>query len=107
MPRAIACDRSVGFIFFDFLESFLRNPGTSKGKEETMNVFPRNEHTVERAIRMVLGVALLAIVFVGPKTPWGWVGALPLLTGLLGSCPLYTVLGISTCKVPNNSATES
>jgi len=40
---------------------------------------------------------LVALVFVGPKTPWGWLGIVPLATGLLGSCPLYSVLGINTC----------
>jgi len=43
-------------------------------------------------------VALIAIVFVGPQTAWGWVGLVPLLTGLVGNCPLYTILGIKTCK---------
>ena len=60
-------------------------------------LFPRNEHPVERAIRVVIGVGLLSLVFIGPKTLWGLVGIVPLLTGLLGSCPAYTLLGISTC----------
>ena len=63
-----------------------------------MNLFPRNEHTVDRAVRVLLGAALIAIVFVGPKTPWGWLGIVPLLTGLIGSCPLYRIFGIRTCK---------
>jgi hypothetical protein len=54
---------------------------------------------VERIMRIGLGVALLALVFVGPRTPWGYIGLVPLATGLLGSCPLYTVLGISTCRM--------
>ena len=62
-----------------------------------MSLFPKNEHRIERTLRVVLGLGLLAIVFVGPRTPWGWIGILPLVTGLVGSCPLYTVLGISTC----------
>ena len=63
------------------------------------SLFPRNEATLDRAIRVVLGLALLALVFVGPKTMWGLVGLVPLATGLLGSCPLYTLFGISTCSV--------
>jgi len=55
------------------------------------------EHPVERVIRVLLGLVLLSLVFVGPKTPWGWIGILPLATGLTGLCPLYTLLGISTC----------
>jgi len=42
-------------------------------------------------------VALLSLVFVGPKSLWGLVGVVPLLTGLVGNCPLYTLLGINTC----------
>jgi hypothetical protein len=48
-------------------------------------------------MRIVLGLGLIAIVFVGPQTPWGWVGVVPLLTGLFGTCPLYTLLGFRTC----------
>lgn len=70
-----------------------------------MNVFPRNEATVDRAIRIFLGIALLSLIFIGPKTLWGLVGLVPLLTGALGSCPLYTLFGISTCQVKTQSKT--
>jgi len=50
-----------------------------------------NEGKLDRAIRIVLGLALIAMVFIGPQTPWGWIGAVPLLTGLVGYCPLYSV----------------
>ncbi|HSW30958.1 MAG TPA: DUF2892 domain-containing protein [Longimicrobiales bacterium] len=66
-------------------------------------ILPRNEHTVERAIRVAIGIGLLAIAFVGPKTPWGYLGIIPLLTGLLGSCPLYTLFGFSTCPMKKGS----
>ena len=55
------------------------------------------EHPIERVVRVLAGLVLLALVFVGPKTPWGWLGLIPLATGLTGLCPLYTLLGISTC----------
>lgn len=61
-------------------------------------IFPRNEHTVDRVVRVALGLGLLALVFTGPKTPWGLIGIIPLATGLLGSCPLYTLFGIRTCR---------
>ncbi|MBT2187238.1 YgaP family membrane protein [Sphingobium nicotianae] len=61
-------------------------------------MFTINVGTADRIARIALGVILLALVFVGPKTPWGWIGLIPLLTGLVRFCPLYTVLGISTCK---------
>ena len=60
-------------------------------------ILPANEHTVDRAIRVVLGLSLLSLTLVGPHTLWGLVGMVPLVTGLLGSCPLYTLFGISTC----------
>jgi membrane protein implicated in regulation of membrane protease activity len=62
-------------------------------------LLPLNEGTVDRVVRVVLGLVLLALVFVGPQTALGWVGLLPLVTGLVGTCPLYTVLGISTCSI--------
>lgn len=56
-----------------------------------------NEGTLDRALRVGLGVALLALVFVGPRSLWGLAGLVPLLTGLVGFCPLYRLLGVSTC----------
>lgn len=57
----------------------------------------RNEGNVDRALRVIVGLVLIALVFVGPKTPWGWVGLVPLITGLVGMCPIYSLLGINTC----------
>ena len=62
-----------------------------------MNFF--NEGNTDRAIRIVLGLGLLSIVFFGPQTPWGWIGLVPLLTGIVGGCPAYSSLGINTCKL--------
>jgi len=59
----------------------------------------RNEGTIDRALRIILGLVLIALVFVGPQTPWGWIGIVPLATGLIGWCPLYTLLGVSTCPM--------
>lgn len=61
----------------------------------------QNVHNLERIVRVVIGVVLLSLVFVGPKTWWGLVGILPILTGFMGWCPPYQLLGISTVK--NNS----
>jgi hypothetical protein len=60
-------------------------------------MFTRNEGTLDRVIRVVLGLALLALVFVGPHTWLGLVGVVPLLTGVVGFCPLYRLVGIRTC----------
>ncbi|CFX46721.1 conserved protein of unknown function [Candidatus Filomicrobium marinum] len=53
---------------------------------------------IDRAIRALVGVVLISLVFVGPQTPWGWVGLLPLATAIIGWCPPYTLLGINTCQ---------
>lgn len=60
----------------------------------------RNEGTFDRTLRVLAGLVLLALVFVGPQTPWGWIGIVPLLTGLVGICPAYSLLGIRTCSLP-------
>jgi hypothetical protein len=57
-----------------------------------------NIGSIERVLRIIVGLALIAIVFVGPHTPWGWLGVVPLLTGLVGWCPPYALLGINTCS---------
>lgn len=62
-------------------------------------LLPRNEGTVDRALRVIAGLAILSLTVVGPATMWGLVGLVPLVTGAVGSCPLYTVLGLSTCPL--------
>ncbi len=61
----------------------------------------RNIGSAERVIRVIAGVAILSLAVIGPKSPWAFLGAVPLLTGLMGWCPPYAVLGISTCKKSN------
>ncbi len=56
-----------------------------------------NEGTVDRTIRVVIGIALLSLTVVGPRSAWGLVGLVPLLTGVVGFCPLYRVVGVPTC----------
>ena len=67
-------------------------------RQKVTKVLPRNEGTVDRTLRVIVGVGLVSLVFVGPQTPWGWIGLLPLTTGLIGSCPAYTAFGWSTCS---------
>ena len=64
-----------------------------------MKIFPKNVGSIDRALRVVLGLGLLSLVFVGPQTAWGWLGIVPLATALLSSCPAYTLLGIGTCPL--------
>lgn len=58
---------------------------------------------IDRVLRAIIGLVLISLVFVGPQTVWGWVGLIPLGTAILGWCPPYALLGLSTCK-PKNQA---
>jgi cadmium resistance protein CadD (predicted permease) len=60
---------------------------------------------IDRALRIIVGLALLSLVFIGDKVPfigenviWGWVGIVPLVTGVFRFCPAYALFGIKTCK---------
>ena len=55
-----------------------------------------NEGAFDRILRIVVGLALVSLVFVGPHTGWGYIGLVPLATGLIGFCPLYAALGFNT-----------
>jgi hypothetical protein len=55
-----------------------------------------NVGTVDKILRVVIGLGLISLVFFGPQTPWGWIGVIPLITVVLGWCPAYTLFGIST-----------
>ncbi len=60
--------------------------------------FANNEHWADRVSRVVLGSGLLVLAFTG-QTNWGYLGLIPVLTGIMGNCPLYSLLGISTCPM--------
>lgn len=56
-----------------------------------------NIGTIDRTIRVVVGIAMLALVFVGPQSLWGFLGLIPLVTGLARFCPAYWITGSDTC----------
>ena len=62
-------------------------------------MFTNNVGKADRLFRIALGLVLIALVFVGPKTAWGWIGVIPLVTGFLRTCPLYSLIGVNTGKV--------
>jgi hypothetical protein len=66
--------------------------------------FPVNEHPVERALRLLVGVVLVSLTLTGKIGVWGWLGVLPILTGLSGRCLLYTIFGLSTCPAKTPAA---
>lgn len=62
-------------------------------------VMTLNEGGFDRIIRIVLGLALVSLALVGPQTPWGWLGLILVATGVMGWCPIYSVLGLKTCGI--------
>lgn len=65
-------------------------------------MFKTNVGSIDRVLRIVLGLALLAGFFLNADATYRWaylIGIVPLLTGLMGSCPLYSILGLNTCPM--------
>jgi O-antigen ligase len=62
-------------------------------------MFKTNVGTLDRTLRVVLGLVLIALALTGTIGVWGWIGVVPLLTAAIGSCPLYSLLGVSTCPM--------
>ena len=58
----------------------------------------RNVGGIDRILRILVGLGLISIVFVGPQTQWGWIGVIPLFTALVGFCPAYRLIGLNTCS---------
>ena len=58
-----------------------------------------NEGTIDRVLRVVLGLVLIALTLTGTIGVWGWIGVALVATGALGFCPAYTLLGINTCPM--------
>jgi hypothetical protein len=59
----------------------------------------KNIHLIERVARVLIGAVLVSLAFWGPSNLWFLLGIIPLLTGLLGWCPPYAMLGINTCNI--------
>ena len=58
----------------------------------------KNMGSLDRSIRVIVGLLLISLVFIGPQSAWGWIGVVPLITAALGNCPAYTLFGIKTCR---------
>jgi len=63
----------------------------------------KNAGNIDRGIRVVVGFALIASAVAGVFAPWGYIGVVPVLTGLFGFCPAYTLLGMNTCPMEKKS----
>jgi hypothetical protein len=58
----------------------------------------KNVGTLDRALRIIMGLALTALAATGTAGAWAWIGVVPLGTGLFSWCPAYTLFGVKTCK---------
>lgn len=58
-----------------------------------------NVGSIDRVLRILVGIVLIALAATGIVSGWGWLGVVPLLTGLVGFCPLYRILGLRTCPL--------
>lgn len=59
----------------------------------------RNVGGIDKILRILIGIALIVLALAGTIGVWGWVGVLPLATGLFNFCPAYKLIGINTCKI--------
>jgi hypothetical protein len=74
----------------------MRTLRTNSFKEIKMKV---NEHVIDRALRVIAGLVLIGLAASGTVGVWGWIGVLPLVTGIVGFCPAYAIFGMSTCSM--------
>jgi hypothetical protein len=58
-----------------------------------------NEGTIDRSLRVIVGLVLIGLAATGTVGVWGWIGVLPLVTGIVGFCPAYAIFGMSTCPM--------
>ena len=71
-------------------------------------MFKQNVHSIERVVRILAGLGLISLAFVGPKNLWfALPGGIILFTGLAGWCPPYALLGINTCKLGSKKTEEA
>ncbi len=61
-----------------------------------------NEGVIDRSLRVVAGLVLMGLAVTGTVGLWGYIGIIPLVTGAVGMCPLYSLLGINTCPASRN-----
>jgi len=75
-------------------------PSPGEGMAMLDKILPRNLSVADRIIRILLGLAILSLVVIGPQTAWGYLGLVLVATGLIGRCALYGLFGISTLRDP-------
>jgi len=66
-----------------------------------------NLNKIDRTLRIIIGLGLLSLVFIGPQTAWGYLGIVLIITGFISFCPMYRVIGLSTCKQSGHDKSSS
>ncbi|GAB4178554.1 MAG: DUF2892 domain-containing protein [Rhodocyclaceae bacterium] len=64
----------------------------------------KNVGGIDKVARIGAGVVLIALAIMGIGAPWTWIGVVPLVTGLIGWCPLYSIFGLRTCPLEEKKA---
>jgi hypothetical protein len=80
----------------------MKPEASNASPEREFLMFAKNVGTIDRAVRVIVGLALIAGFFLNPDASLRWlylIGIVPLATGVFGTCGLYSVLGINTCKL--------
>lgn len=60
-----------------------------------------NEGVIDRSLRVIVGLVLIGLAATGTIGMWGYIGIIPLVTGAVGMCPIYSLLGINSCPAPS------
>lgn len=95
------------------IEQFSEKPSNGLAERSKTLLFvyidamKKNIHPIERGLRIVVGLGLVSLAFVGPQSPWFLLGLVPVATGFLGWCPPYQLLGINTCGVKKTPTSQS
>ncbi len=71
---------------------------STETNREVVKMLKKNVGTVDRIVRVLIGIALIALAVTGKFSPWGYIGIVPLATGVMSSCMLYNLFGIDTNK---------
>ncbi|MFT5344267.1 MAG: hypothetical protein ACI9BH_003493 [Paracoccaceae bacterium] len=88
--------------FRSFVFTALATPSHCHFMIKELLMFTKNKGNRDRILRVIVGLVLLIAYFMFPDVAYSWallIGIVPLATGLLGSCPLYSILGLNTCPL--------